>query len=289
MVRNSSRGDYIQTLDRAAEVIRWVPDPEPQPLADIPADPLHIGVDLGTAYLVLVVLDQAKQPLAGEYQFAEVVRDGLVVDYLGAIDLLTEMKKRVETRLGMELTHAASGYPPGVPQVEVRAMANVVEAAGLRCTKMVDEPSAANALLNLQDGAIVDVGGGTTGIAILQDGQVVYTADEATGGTHFSLVVAGAQDISFESAERMKVDPAQQDRLFTIVRPVMEKVADIVARHVEISQVDVKELTLVGGTTAFPGMASVVEEYTGLPTKVPKRPVFVTPLGIAMNDVPADD
>ena len=243
-----------------------------------------MGVDLGTAYLVLAVLDQDKQPLAGEYQFAQVVRDGLVVEYLEAIDLLVEMKQRVERRLGRKLTHAASGYPPGVPQVEVRSMANVVEAAGLRCTTMVDEPTAANALLNLQNGAIVDVGGGTTGIAILQDGEVVYTADEATGGTHFSLVIAGAQDISFEAAEAMKVDPAEQGRLFTAVRPVMEKVADIVARHVAASQVQVERLTFVGGTSAFPGMAAVIEEYTGLPVYIPERPVFVTPLGIAMND-----
>ena len=248
--------------------------------------PLHVGVDLGTAYLVLAVLDQDNQPLAGEYQFAQVVRDGLVVDFLGAIDLLVEMKSRVEARLGRELTHAASGYPPGVPQVEVRAMANVVEAAGLRCTTMVDEPSAANALLQLEDGAIVDVGGGTTGIAILQDGKVIYTADEATGGTHFSLVVAGAQDISFEAAEEMKVNPAEQERLFPIVRPVMEKVGNIVARHVRISQAEVNSLTLVGGTCSFPGMAKVVAEYTGIPTLVPERPVFVTPVGIAMNDKP---
>jgi ethanolamine utilization protein EutJ len=246
-------------------------------------------VDLGTAYLVLAVLDQDKQPLAGEYQFAQVVRDGLVVEYLEAIDLLVEMKQRVERRLGRKLTHAASGYPPGVPQVEVRSMANVVEAAGLRCTIMVDEPTAANALLELQNGAIVDVGGGTTGIAILQDGEVVYTADEATGGTHFSLVIAGAQDISFEAAEAMKVDPAEQGRLFTAVRPVMEKVADIVARHVAASQVQVERLTFVGGTSAFPGMAAVIEEYTGLPAYIPERPVFVTPLGIAMNDKGPED
>jgi len=209
----NARSDYIQTLARAEQVFRWVPDPEPLPLAEIPSDPLHVGVDLGTAYLMLAVLDQEKQPLAGEYQFAQVVRDGLVLDYLGAIDLLVGMKQRVEKRLGRELTHAASGYPPGVPQVEIRAMANVVEAAGIRCTTLVDEPSAANALLDLQNGAIVDVGGGTTGIAILQDGLVVYTADEATGGTHFSLVVAGAQDITFEAAEEMKVNPAEQERL----------------------------------------------------------------------------
>ncbi len=286
---NEARTDYIQTLARAEQVIRWVPDPEPLPLAEIPAEPLHVGVDLGTAYLVLAVLDQEKQPVAGEYQFAQVVRDGLVVEYLQAIDLLVEMKERVEKRLGKKLSHAASGYPPGVPQVEVRAMANVVEAAGLRCTAMVDEPSAANDLLGLQNGAIVDVGGGTTGIAILQDGKVVYTADEATGGTHFSLVIAGAQDISFEAAEEMKVKPDEQERLFPIVRPVMEKVADIVARHIEISQVNVEKLTFVGGTSAFLGLAPVIEEYTGLPTFIPERPVFVTPIGIAMNDLVLDD
>jgi len=241
-------------------------------------------VDLGTAYLVLVVLDQDKQPLAGEYQFAEVVRDGLVVDFLGAIDLLAEMKQRVEQQLGRQLTHAASGYPPGVPQVEVRAMANVMEAANLRCTGMVDEPTAANALLDLQNGAIVDVGGGTTGIAILRAGEVVYTADEPTGGTHFSLVIAGAQDISFEAAEAMKIDPAEQARLFPVIRPVMEKVASITLRHVTESQVPVDNLTLVGGTCAYPRIAEVIEEYTGLPTRVPERPVFVTPLGIAMHD-----
>lgn len=251
----------------------------------MPDGPLHVGVDLGTAYLVLVVLDQDKRPLVGEYQFAQVVRDGLVVDFIGAIDLLSEMKQRVERRLGRTLTHAASGYPPGVPQVEVQATANVVRAAGLECTTLVNEPTAANAVLGLKNGAIVDVGGGTTGIAILQDGEVVYTADEPTGGTHFSLVIAGAHDISFEAAETLKIDPAEQPRLFPVIRPVMEKVASIVAQHVARSQVPVESLTLVGGTSAFKGIASVVEKFTGLPTYVPRRPLFVTPLGIALQDV----
>lgn len=253
-----------------------------------PAGPLHVGVDLGTAYLVLVVLDQDNQPVTGEYQFAQVVRDGLVVDFIGAVDLLTGMKHRVEGRLGRELKHATSGYPPGVPAAERRATANVVEAAGFRCTGLVDEPTAANALLGLQNGAIVDVGGGTTGIAVLEDGQVVYTADEASGGTHFSLVIAGAHDISFEEAESMKTDPTQQKRLFPIIRPVMEKVASIVARHIEAYQAkngrQVERLVLVGGTSRFPRIAPVVETYTGIPTQVPERPLFVTPLGFALHD-----
>lgn len=257
------------------------------PLSILPAEKLAVGVDLGTAYLVLVVLDEKLQPVAGEYQFAQVVRDGLVVDFIGAVDRLRQMKQRVEQRLGRPLTHAASGFPPGVAQVEVRATANVVEAAGMICTGLVDEPSAANNLLQIQNGAIVDVGGGTTGIAVVRDGQVVFTADEPTGGTHFSLVIAGALGIDFEEAEELKRNPAEQPRLFPVVRPVMEKVANIIARNVQSKGVE--RIYLVGGSSAFPGMARVIQEYTGLPTEVPARPLFVTPIGIAMHNAKALD
>ena len=252
------------------------------PLSEPPKGPLKVGVDLGTAYLVLVVLDENGTPLAGEWQFAQVARDGLIVDFVGATDLLKGMKERVERRLGRELTHAASGYPPGVPRAEVRATANVVQAVGMDCPELIDEPSAANNILRLKDGAIVDVGGGTTGIAVIKDGKVVYTADEATGGTHFSLVIAGSMGISFEEAESLKIRTEEQARLFPVIRPVMEKVASITARH--IANHPVTQITLVGGTSAFTGMAGVVQEYTGIPTRVPNHPVFITPLGMAMQD-----
>ncbi len=253
-----------------------------RPLDLAPQAGLHVGVDLGTAYLVLVVLDESNHPLAGEWQFAEVVRDGLVVDFVGATDLLRGMKARLERRLGCELTSAASAFPPGVPQAEVRAVANVLEAAGFSCSGLVDEPSAANLVLQLQDGAIVDVGGGTTGIAIVHDGQVAYTADEPTGGRHFSLVVAGSQDLSLAEAESLKIRPEEQARLFPLLRPVMEKVANIILHHVEGQ--DVPSIVMVGGSSAFRGMAEVVSDYTGIPTWVPPNPLFVTPLGIAMHD-----
>ncbi|HSJ86592.1 MAG TPA: ethanolamine utilization protein EutJ [Anaerolineales bacterium] len=243
---------------------------------------VHVGVDLGTAYTVLVVLDEQYMPIAGEYQFAQVTRDGLVVDFVGAVDLLRAMKARVEKRLGFELTSGASGYPPGVPQAEVRATANVLYGAGLDCTGLIDEPTAANNVLQIKDGAIVDVGGGTTGIAIFKDGNVVYTADEPTGGTHFSLVIAGSTGTSFEDAEEMKKNPKEQQRLFPIIRPVMEKVGAIINRHIRGHRVD--RIYLVGGTCAYPGMVEVVQEYTGVATVLPGNPLFVTPLGIAMNN-----
>jgi ethanolamine utilization protein EutJ len=275
---NPDLSDLLTQTDRVmSQADSWRVEPN-----SISASSVHVGVDLGTAYTVLVVLDEHYKPIAGEYQFAQVTRDGLVVDFVGAVDLLKSMKSRVEKKLGFELTSGATGYPPGVPQAEVRATANVLFGAGLDCTGLIDEPTAANNVLQIKDGAIVDVGGGTTGIAIFKNGEVVYTADEPTGGTHFSLVIAGSTGTTFEVAEEMKKDPKEQVRLFPVIRPVMEKVGAIVNRHIEGHRVD--RLYLVGGTCAYPGMDKVIEEYTGVETVLPGNPLFVTPLGIAMNN-----
>jgi ethanolamine utilization protein EutJ len=243
---------------------------------------VRVGVDLGTAYTVMVVLDEKNHPLAGRYQFAEIVRDGLVVDFIGAIQLLKKFKAELEADLGFQLTQAATTYPPGVPLAEVKATRNVLIGAGLECSNFVDEPTAANALLQVSDGAVVDVGGGTTGIAVVKDSQVIYTADEATGGTHFSLVIAGAMNIPFLEAEAFKTDPTKSRMIYPLVYPTMQKVATIVARHIKGRHV--KTIYMVGGTSAMEGLSEVVEDITGVKTFTPPHPMFVTPIGAAMID-----
>lgn len=248
---------------------------------DQPPGRVKVGVDLGTAYTVVVVLDEEDVPLAVAYERADVVRDGVVVDFAGAVDVVRRLKADVESRLGVVLGSAHGAYPPGVPLSEVRAVRHVIEGADLECSGLVDEPSAANAVIGLGNGVVVDVGGGTTGIAVVVDGRVVHTADEATGGIHFTLVVAGALGVPFEEAERLKTDAREQQRLLPVVRPVMEKVASIVVRNA--AGFATPTVCLVGGTVAFPGFAEVVEQASGLPTVVPTSPLFVTPLGIARS------
>ena len=282
LIAQRDLGQYLTQAEAVILPRRLSENADPAPLA--PETKLRVGVDLGTAYLVLVVTDESGAPVAGEWQFAQVVRDGLVLDFIGATDLLRSMKQRVEQRIGRELTHAASGYPPGVPMTEVRATAHVVEAAGMECSGLIDEPSAANNVLMLREGAIVDVGGGTTGIAVLDDNKVVYTADEPTGGLHFSLVIAGSLGIGLEEAEALKTTIDEQPRLLPLVRPVMEKVASITERHIHGKNVN--QITMVGGSSAFLGMADVVQDYIGIPTRVVSHPVFVTPLGLALHDPP---
>lgn len=241
----------------------------------------YTGVDLGTACVVLAVLDEQRRPVAGAFRYADVVRDGMVVDYIGAIRIVREMKEELEEKLDTELIYAAAAIPPGTDALDSGAIKNVVQGAGFEITALPDEPTAANAVLNITNGAVVDIGGGTTGISVLKDGKVVYVADEATGGTHFSLVISGAYKMPFAEAELYKRDPANHKELLPVLKPVIEKVSSIISRHIHGREVE--GIYLVGGTCCLDGIETIIQKSTGIPTYKPENPMFVTPLGIAQN------
>ena len=241
----------------------------------------YTGVDLGTACVVIAVLDENKRPVAGAYRYADVVRDGMVVDYIGAVQIVRELKEEIEEKLDTELIYAAGAIPPGTDLLDSGAVKNVIQGAGFELTNMLDESTAANEVLKMKNGAVVDIGGGTTGISVLKDGKVVYIADEPTGGTQFSIVISGAYGKSFEEAELYKRDPDNHRELLPVLQPVIEKVSSIITQH--ISDYDVQELSLVGGTCCLTGIEKIIEKKTGVFTHKPENPMFVTPLGIALS------
>ena len=224
--------------------------------------------------------------MACALEFAQVVRDGLVVDYVGATQIVRRLVGQLQERLGRELEDAAIAVPPGTGVRECATHRHVVEGAGLNVTSILDEPTAANAVLNVENGVIVDIGGGTTGLSILENGKVVYVADEPTGGTHLTLVLAGNYGVSFEEAEKIKKDPARQREVFTVVKPVIEKMASIINSHIRGR--NVSDIYLVGGTCCLKDMEKIIAKETGKPVCKPSNPFLVTPLGIALNCVKKD-
>ena len=76
-------------------------------------------------------------------------------------------------------------------------------------------------------------------------------------------------------------EPKHHKELLPVLKPTIEKVADIIKRCV--AGHDVEEIYLVGGTCCLTGVEDVVEKYVGIPTYPPKNPMFVTPLGIAKS------
>lgn len=242
---------------------------------------LYAGIDLGTAYIVTAVVDSAGVPVAGALtRSRSAVRDGLVLDYIGAIEILRKQIRDIE-EAGFPLTSAAVAYPPGTVGRNAKTFGNVIESVGLTLAGSLDEPTAASKVLDIEDGAVVDIGGGTTGISVIKNGEVVYTADEPTGGTHVDLVLCGHFGIEQQDAERLKRDPLKQGEVLHLITPVFEKMASIVNNHLKHQIVE--KIYLVGGTSCFPGIEKVMETETGIATVKPINPLLVTPLGIALG------
>lgn len=269
--------DFSHVNSLIAEVEDSITNPRPAPKGAA----LRVGVDLGTAFTVLVVCDEEGTPLCCRLRRTDIVRDGLVVDYLGARKIVEELRIEAEQALGVELRKAAIAVPPGTSQGDTKTHQYVVEGAGMEVVAVEDEPTAANRVLNLSDGAVVDIGGGTTGISIFRDGKVVYTADEATGGTHFTYVISGHYKIPFDDAEAIKIDPKRQNDVYALVAPVVRKVASIINGHIGGHQV--KNIVLCGGTACLRDIEKIIADDTRIQTDKPLNPFLVTPLGIALS------
>lgn len=266
-------------IKRVEDFMKRVEESETKTFKPV-SNKLKVGVDLGTAYIVLVVLDEENNPIACEKQAADVLRDGVVVDYTGALKTVKDLKAKLEERLGCELVNCAIAMPAGT-ESSAKTHQYVAEGAGFEVTNILDEPSSANAIYQIQDGVIVDIGGGTTGLAILKDGHVVEIEDEPTGGTHLTLVLAGNYHIPIKEAEAIKQDYSRHKEILPVVKAVVEKMATIIKRYV--STADTDTIYLCGGTCCLTGIEGIIEKETGIRTIKPSNPLLVTPAGIAMN------
>lgn len=244
-----------------------------------PSLELITGVDLGTANIVLTVVDSQGNIVTGAMESADVVRDGIVVDYIRAVDIVNRLKALLETRLGRPLRAAGTAIPPGIMTGNTKVICNVVESAGFAVRSVMDEPTAAAASLGITRGAVVDVGGGTTGITILQEGKPIHVVDEPTGGTHMSLVIAGNNRCTVAEAEAYKKDPENAQRVYQMVRPVIERMAEIVQRAIHGYPVDT--VYVVGGASLVAHFEEVFQGYLGVTVVQAPVPLLVTPLGIA--------
>ncbi len=237
--------------------------------------PLYLGIDLGTADIVACVLNDKGEAVALFLTWASVVRDGVVVDYMGAIDIVRRLKQKVEDKLGVEFIKASTSFPP---QTDPQLSTNIIEAAGLEVSHLADEPTCVAQLLKINNGAVVDIGGGTTGSAVIKDKKVIFSADDPTGGHHLSLVLAGHLSLPYEEAELMKRKD-KKGQYLNVFRPTLERMADIIRKHV--ADYDIKTLYLTGGTTAIKSIDKIFEQELNIPTITASQPLLLTPFAIA--------
>src|SRR5947207_12436237 len=144
-------------------------------------EPSAIAVD--TAVGKAIATGEAADVLAGkEPQDIEVVhplRDGVIADLGAATAMLQAFFGRAGLRRGLLRPSAVVCVPSGATWVERQALATAVQTRRPRCAvRIVEEPvaAAAGAGLELSGGQgifVVDVGGGTTEIAVVTGGRLV--------------------------------------------------------------------------------------------------------------------
>jgi ethanolamine utilization protein EutJ len=242
--------------------------------------PLRFGIDLGTATIVLTAIDAGGVPVYWDDAPCRAVRDGVVVEFAAAVAEVRRLKARAEEALEQKISAAATAYPPGVAAAEARACRYVLEQSEISCRALVDEVSAAQALIGISDGAVADVGGGSTGVGVYRDGSLVALSDAAGGGHHLDLIIAGALHIPIEQAEALK--RAGDPRIESIVRPGIERIAASIGRQIGERIVDT--VHLVGGALMLAGAADVVAGYLGIRAIAYPHAELITPFGMALCD-----
>ena len=242
---------------------------------------LKVGVDLGTSSIVLTILDNNNKIIYGDFAYDNAVRDGIVVNFLDSVNILKELKEKAEKVLHTELLTAAGAIPPQTGEKSKKIVSNVIEEAGFKCTNVIDEPTAAAKFLGIENGTVVDIGGGTTGITIFKDKKIIKVLDEPTGGFHMTLVLGGRYHISNKEAEKLKRDHSKEKEVFPIIKPVVEKMGVILN---SMRPLITSPIIVVGGATNFEQFDATFDKIVGQPIYKPKYPEFVTPLGIALFD-----
>lgn len=139
---------------------------------------------------VLAVGNDAKQMLGrtpGNIQAIRPLRDGVIADFEIAEEMIKHFIRKVHNRRTFASPLVIVCVPSGSTAVERRAIQESAEAAGARKVWLIEEPMAAAIGANLPvteptGSMVVDIGGGTTEVAVLSLGGIVYARSVRVGG-----------------------------------------------------------------------------------------------------------
>ena len=139
---------------------------------------------------VLAVGNEAKQMLGrtpGNIEAIRPLRDGVIADFEVAEDMIKHFIRKVHNRRSFASPQIIICVPSGATAVERRAIQESAESAGARRVFLIEEPIAAAIGANLPvteptGSMVVDVGGGTTEVAVLSLGGIVYMRSVRVGG-----------------------------------------------------------------------------------------------------------
>ena len=148
---------------------------------------------------VLAVGEEAKQMLGrtpGNIRAIRPLRDGVIADFEVAEEMIKYFIRKVHNRRSFASPMVVVCVPSGSTAVERRAIQESAESAGARRVFLIEEPMAAAIGAGLPvteptGSMVVDIGGGTTEVAVLSLGGIVYSRSVRVGGDKMDEAIIG--------------------------------------------------------------------------------------------------
>jgi len=146
---------------------------------------------------VLAVGNDAKQMLGktpGNIHAIRPLKDGVIADFLIAEEMIKYFIRKIQSRRAFAKPLIIICVPSGSTAVEQRAIQESAEAAGASKVWLIPEPMAAAIGAGLPvteptGSMVVDIGGGTTEVAVLSLGGIVYAKSVRVGGDKMDAAI----------------------------------------------------------------------------------------------------
>jgi rod shape-determining protein MreB len=153
------------------------------------SEPSVVAIKRGTNQ-VLKVGKEAKEMLGrtpGSIVAIRPLKDGVIADFDVTEQMIRSFIVKIHNRKALVRPRIIIGVPSGITQVEKRAIRDSAEQAGAREVYLIEEPMAAaiGAGLPVQEPSgsmIVDIGGGTTEVAVISLSGIVYSQSVRIAG-----------------------------------------------------------------------------------------------------------
>jgi rod shape-determining protein MreB len=276
---------------------------------------------------VLAVGNDAKMMLGrtpGEIEAIRPLRDGVIAHFDGAETMLRQLIKKAHTGRKMIRPRIIVGVPSGITPVEKNAVRETAQSAGASEVFLIDQPIAAaiGAGLPVMDpvcSMVVDIGGGTTQVAVMSLAGIVYSKSVRGGGDKMDEAIMQYVKqkhnllIGEQSAESIKttigsaladnaaesVQIKGRDTVTGIPRSIVidsNEVRDALTEPVRVIVATVKEaleeippelsadliergIVLTGGVALLRNLDKRLHKETGLPVRIANEPLSTVALG----------
>ena len=289
-------------------------------------EPSVVAVSQGNGK-VLAVGAEAKQMLGrtpGNIQAIRPMKDGVIANFEITESMIRHFIQKVHNRKALVRPRVIIAVPSGITQVEKRAVRDSAESAGAREVYLIEEPMAAAIGVGLpvqepSGNMIVDIGGGTTEVAVISMSGIVFSKSVRVAGDVMDEVIVNyikkkynlligertAENIkikignvhptgnneSFEGKGRDLVAGIPKTLLITEdnVREALAETINQIIHAVKVTlertppelAADIvdKGIVLAGGGSMIKGLDVLLREETGLPISLAENPLDAVVLG----------